>query len=53
METIYDKKEKFISRGDNSGTHMKELSLWKELALVPEEFPKTWYLETALGKVLL
>ena len=35
METIYDKKEKFISRGDNSGTHMKELSLWQELALVP------------------
>ena len=50
MEKIYDKKEKFISRGDNSGTHMKELSLWKELALVPEEFPKTWYLETGSGQ---
>ena len=50
METIYDKKEKFISRGDNSGTHIKELSLWKELALVPEEFPKTWYLETGSGQ---
>ena len=29
---------------------MKELSLWKELALVPEEFPKTWYLETGSGQ---
>ena len=50
MKIIYDRKEKFISRGDNSGTHMKELSLWKELALVPEEFPKTWYLETGSGQ---
>ena len=50
MEEIYDKREKFISRGDNSGTHMKELSLWKELDLVPKEFPKTWYLETGSGQ---
>ncbi len=50
MEKIYDKKEKFISRGDNSGTHMKELSLWKELALMPVEFSKTWYLETGSGQ---
>ena len=50
MKIIYDRKEKFISRGDNSGTHMKELSLWKQLALVPEEFPKTWYLETGSGQ---
>ena len=50
MKIIYDRKEKFISRGDNSGTHMKELSLWKELALAPEEFPKTWYLETGSGQ---
>ena len=50
MEEIYDKREKFISRGDNSGTHMKELSLWKELDLVPKEFQKTWYLETGSGQ---
>ena len=50
LRKIYNDKEKFISRGDNSGTHMKELSIWKELALEPEDFPETWYLETGSGQ---
>ena len=50
LKKIYNDKEKFISRGDNSGTHMKELSIWKELALEPEDFPETWYLETGSGQ---
>ena len=36
----------FISRGDNSGTHKKEMSLWKEAGLRPEG---RWYLETGQG----
>lgn len=36
----------FISRGDESGTHMKELSLWKSAGIVPEG---DWYLEIGQG----
>ena len=41
----------FISRGDNSGTHKKELSLWHEAGLDPEGI---WYREVGqgMGKVL-
>jgi tungstate transport system substrate-binding protein len=34
---------KFVSRGDNSGTHQKEMSVWKSAAVVPEG---AWYIVT-------
>ena len=34
---------KFFSRGDNSGTHKKELHLWKEAGIQPEG---DWYIVT-------
>ena len=38
----------FASRGDNSGTHKKELSLWKATgAAVPEK--ESWYVQTGQG----
>lgn len=38
----------FVSRGDNSGTHKKELSLWKAADLpVPEK--EKWYIQTGQG----
>ncbi len=38
----------FVSRGDNSGTHKKELSLWKASgAAVPEK--ESWYVQTGQG----
>ncbi len=37
----------FVSRGDNSGTHTKELSLWKKAAIEPKGQP--WYLEAGQG----
>jgi tungstate transport system substrate-binding protein len=37
----------FMSRGDNSGTHSKEKSVWKAAALKPEG--QKWYQETGLG----
>jgi len=38
----------FVSRGDNSGTHKKELSLWKAAELpVPEK--ESWYVQTGQG----
>jgi tungstate transport system substrate-binding protein len=37
----------FISRGDDSGTNKKELSLWKEAGIVPTGKP--WYQESGQG----
>ncbi|MGL4474298.1 MAG: substrate-binding domain-containing protein [Shewanella sp.] len=36
MQRIAQSDVPFISRGDNSGTHMKELALWQEAAMSPE-----------------
>ncbi len=38
----------FLSRGDNSGTHNKELSIWKNLGLNVSTFGD-WYVSTGLG----
>lgn len=37
----------FVSRGDNSGTNMKELSIWKKINIDPEG--KKWYLDVGQG----
>jgi len=37
----------FISRGDKSGTHMKELSLWQRAKIEPKG--QKWYLEAGQG----
>ena len=37
----------FISRGDKSGTHTKELALWKAAGIDPKGKP--WYLEVGQG----
>lgn len=41
----------FVSRGDDSGTHKKELSLWKQAGVTPQG---GWYREAGqgMGKVL-
>ena len=38
----------FVSRGDDSGTHRKELSLWKETTLDPANFG-SWYKAVGSG----
>ncbi|MBI5213750.1 MAG: extracellular solute-binding protein [Nitrospirae bacterium] len=37
----------FVSRGDKSGTHTKELSLWKKTAIDPKG--QKWYLDVGQG----
>jgi tungstate transport system substrate-binding protein len=37
----------FVSRGDKSGTHMKELSIWKKINIDPKG--QIWYLEVGQG----
>lgn len=46
LARIASSKSAFISRGDNSGTHMKELSLWKAAGVKPEG---SWYVEIGQG----
>jgi tungstate transport system substrate-binding protein len=36
LKAIMDGGASFISRGDDSGTHKKELSLWKKVDITPE-----------------
>ncbi len=40
---IADAKATFISRGDNSGTHKKEMFIWKSLGIKPKG---NWYVTT-------
>ena len=43
---IAAKQSPFISRGDNSGTHMMELSIWKAANITPSG---TWYQSVGKG----
>lgn len=48
LTEIKTKQAVFVSRGDNSGTHKKELSLWKAADLpIPEK--EKWYVQTGQG----
>ncbi len=42
-------KSIFISRGDDSGTHKKELSLWRMAKIDVAKFSGTWYREAGAG----
>lgn len=49
LKTIADAKAVFASRGDDSGTHKKELSLWKDASVDVKAASGTWYRETGSG----
>jgi tungstate transport system substrate-binding protein len=51
LKKIAQNKSVFVSRGDDSGTHKKEKTLWREAKLIPEG---QWYREAGqgMGKVL-
>jgi len=49
MQKIARSKSVFLSRGDNSGTHKKELSLWKMAGVNPDPSSGFWYRETGSG----
>jgi tungstate transport system substrate-binding protein len=49
LKKLADKKSLFASRGDNSGTHSKELALWKAAGVDPAAASGTWYRETGSG----
>lgn len=47
FKKIADAGALFLSRGDKSGTHVKELDVWKAAGIVPAG--QKWYQETGLG----
>lgn len=48
LGAIASKRKPFASRADNSGTHMAELSLWKQSGIaIPDR--ETWYVQTGQG----
>jgi len=49
LEKIASTKSPFASRGDDSGTHKKEMRLWKAAGINPTASSGGWYLETGSG----
>ncbi|MGI9515291.1 MAG: substrate-binding domain-containing protein [Anderseniella sp.] len=49
LKAIAYAKAVFASRGDDSGTHKKELSLWKQAGIDVATASGTWYRETGSG----
>jgi tungstate transport system substrate-binding protein len=48
LKKIQKEKAKFFSRGDNSGTNKKEISLWKKANIETPDTAK-WYIQTGQG----
>ena len=49
LGTIAEGGKIFVSRGDDSGTHKKELSLWREARIEPASASGGWYRESGSG----
>ena len=47
FKAIFEAGANFVTRGDDSGTHKKELALWKAAGLDPAG--QAWYIETGQG----
>ena len=49
LRAIASSAAKFLSRGDDSGTHKAELRLWAAAGVDPTQGSGRWYLETGSG----
>ncbi len=49
LQRIQNNRLLFISRGDDSGTNKKELSLWKKINFLPNPKIDKWYLSVGQG----
>jgi tungstate transport system substrate-binding protein len=47
---IANARASFISRADSSGTHIKELSLWKSAGMTPAVPRNTWYVQAGVDQ---
>jgi tungstate transport system substrate-binding protein len=50
LKRIAEKKAVFVSRGDQSGTNVSELAMWRRAGIYPKGQP--WYRETGQGQGL-
>jgi tungstate transport system substrate-binding protein len=48
LQRVSTQQSAFVSRGDDSGTHKKELSLWTAAGLEPDTF-ESWYRPVGAG----
>ena len=48
LRRIAETKSPFVSRGDQSGTHVRELAMWKRAGIDPKG--QAWYRETGQGQ---
>jgi tungstate transport system substrate-binding protein len=48
LRRIAERHARFVSRGDQSGTHQRELQLWKRAGGLPAA-PRDWYVESGQG----
>jgi tungstate transport system substrate-binding protein len=48
LKRISQNKMAFVSRGDRSGTHVRELEMWKRAGVEPKG--QSWYYETGQGQ---
>lgn len=51
LQRIADAAQIFVSRGDDSGTHKRELELWHASGFDP--YGRDWYVETGLGQAAM
>ena len=49
LDRIAKAEALFASRGDDSGTHKKEVALWADAGIDPTKASGTWYRETGSG----
>lgn len=45
LKRIHDSKSLFVSRGDNSGSHVFELKQWDAIGVTANERKRPWYIE--------
>jgi len=53
LRRILTAKALFVSRGDDSGTHIRERALWKKAGLDPEGHEHYWKAGQGMGKCLV
>ena len=49
FNTIKNKRLPFLTRGDNSGTHKKEVFLWKNAKINPKDIDSKYYIDAGRG----
>ncbi len=49
LQKIASNKFSFVSRGDDSGTHRKEIALWQSADIKPSQFSSDWYKSAGAG----